>query len=857
MARIATRGRALARAAAILALLSACGDGARDDRSVTSQGSSALEEVQAIGARSRDLSPFLALPRTSLQADGSASARTLARGDHLAYADVRLALDSGELIASLWGRSDLTLHLSPVGAARAPGTLADGTAVFQNRFAFTDAVILVARGRAEELLLLRDVRAPNHFEWRLQRGPGLAPGVRDGDALVFRAAGGKGELRIPPVVAIDAAGNRQLATMRLDGDTLRVELDHSRAHHPVVLDPGVESGAWTAGPPIDYVGAGPAIAYDPLRQRVVLVAGDKSAEQAAGTWEYDGTSWTRVTTAGPKFNHAAMAWFPPHQKVVLHGGVDPNTQAIQSDAWEWDGASWTQVGTWDARYWHGMAYDPVRQRLVIHGGSPGGATNPIGTTLEWDGTTAPIEVTTSGPARFGLGLVFDPASQKILCIGGQDTYYTQYQDYVWDGSTWTNLQLGIGRSRMVVVADKLRKVVLADGGVKAAGDSPFDDTQLFTGSAWTPLNVSGAPAGRSDHAAVFDEARGNIVFVGGNLSGSFLLALQGGSCTTGAECSSGNCIDGVCCQSASCGVCEACNVAGSEGTCAAVKGIPDDTCPAPSACDSLGNKTCGTPAGKPCQTDAECSGGKCSASGTCMQGCTAASECGTGFCVDGFCCNAACTGQCEDCLSGECQATAGPPVGGRQACGDGSKCSLTCNGQDRQACQYPGTETPCSDSTGPSCTSEVEVQRSTCNGSGQCAQSKTSCSPYLCVNAACTTSCAKDGDCDTGNTCSAGKCVGAGVGTCVTDNLVKLPDGTMQKCGLYRCAGGKCLIHCDDSSDCVGGLCKAGRCRSTKEFPAAELAGVICSYGGIPTPAGHTSLIVLGVLAALGLARRR
>lgn len=45
---------------------------------------------------------------------------------------------------------------------------------------------------------------------------------------------------------------------------------------------------------------------------------------------------------------------------------------------------------------------------------------------------------------------------------------------------------------------------------------------------------------------------------------------NGALCASGSQCSSGTCADGVCCNRACAGTCEACNVASSVGTCAAV-----------------------------------------------------------------------------------------------------------------------------------------------------------------------------------------------------------------------------------------------------------------------------------------------
>ena len=65
---------------------------------------------------------------------------------------------------------------------------------------------------------------------------------------------------------------------------------------------------------------------------------------------------------------------------------------------------------------------------------------------------------------------------------------------------------------------------------------------------------------------------------------------DGEACVAGEECLSGHCVDDVCCGSACDAVCQACNLAGSEGSCANVASgaDPDDDC-AGGVCDGAGH----------------------------------------------------------------------------------------------------------------------------------------------------------------------------------------------------------------------------------------------------------------------------
>ncbi len=144
----------------------------------------------------------------------------------------------------------------------------------------------------------------------------------------------------------------------------------------------------------------------------------------------------------------------------------------------------------------------------------------------------------------------------------------------------------------------------------------------------------------------------------------------GGACTTDSECSTGFCADGVCCDTACDGQCEACNAAGSLGTCGAVTGSPRGDRPACGSdgsecggiCDGTSRATCSYPGESvqcgtaSCSEGVSISGGTCNGAGTCAQ---QNQSCGDYVCGE-VACLSACTSddQCAEnafCLSGQCK----------------------------------------------------------------------------------------------------------------------------------------------------------------------------------------------------------
>ncbi|MFO0761084.1 MAG: hypothetical protein U0359_31690 [Byssovorax sp.] len=107
--------------------------------------------------------------------------------------------------------------------------------------------------------------------------------------------------------------------------------------------------------------------------------------------------------------------------------------------------------------------------------------------------------------------------------------------------------------------------------------------------------------------------------------------LNGQPCAANAECTSGACADGVCCSGTCTGVCRACNLMGSVGTCTNVPaGQQDPTANIPCIGTSV------------CDGNAVCKKGN-------GQACGSGNDCASTFCADGVCCNNACNTTCQSC----------------------------------------------------------------------------------------------------------------------------------------------------------------------------------------------------------------
>ncbi|GAB4196967.1 MAG: hypothetical protein OHK0013_04610 [Sandaracinaceae bacterium] len=216
----------------------------------------------------------------------------------------------------------------------------------------------------------------------------------------------------------------------------------------------------------------------------------------------------------------------------------------------------------------------------------------------------------------------------------------------------------------------------------------------------------------------------------------------------------------------------------------------DADCPASARCrggycltpsESVTDAACG------CTTTADCPGdGVICRDGTCVRGCTDASDCDAN----------------QTCVDGSCVPTVNPPCSATNPCEGGLECV---DGECRQ----------------PS---------DTCQFSSECGAGR------ICVNQRCTTACGPANPCATGAECVEGYCreIQPPPGECTTND----------DCGAGRlCRDTRCFDECAADAECgTGRYCLEGRCRvDDRPRPSCNAmgdcaAGSICLNGSCRIP---------------------
>jgi len=268
--------------------------------------------------------------------------------------------------------------------------------------------------------------------------------------------------------------------------------------------------------------------YDAARGRTVLFGGLRFDPAGGtiwlqGTWEWDGADWTeRVVAEAPyQRDDHVMAYDPVRERVVLFGGRFASVRL--DDTWEWDGERWEQrepASSPPSDVHDTLAWDGRRETILFHGGRSA-------ETWAWDGEDwTRLSPDRSPPSQEGPAAAWD-SGRRLVVLSGPDRASSVW---TWDGSSWSEssgwAEWPSGRHYPALAADTTRgRVVLFGGNASPAGScgnpqgSLCSDTWTWDGLEWRREDPEHHPSARRQHGIAHHAGRGTTVLFGGCVPG--------------------------------------------------------------------------------------------------------------------------------------------------------------------------------------------------------------------------------------------------------------------------------------------------------------------------------------------------
>lgn len=285
-----------------------------------------------------------------------------------------------------------------------------------------------------------------------------------------------------------------------------------------------------------------AAIYDPVRNRMIVYGGFHSYVSVNDVWSLNLSGspvWTRLTSGPGTWNRSghAAAYDPIRDRMLVLGGWGSPTSL--DELWA---LSLTSPQTWSllpqggtiptARAHHTVIYDPLRDRLLMFGGNDGYSTfrdNEVwALALAGGATWSHVESLRPSPSpRVGHAAVYDPLRDRMLVFGGFSR--TTILNELWSftltlGTSWTVLSPPGGapsatfRPSAVYEPDRERMVVYR--GEDQDGSSSTTWSLSLASPAWTELHPDGVkPPARYGDSAVYDPLRHRILIFGGSWAG--------------------------------------------------------------------------------------------------------------------------------------------------------------------------------------------------------------------------------------------------------------------------------------------------------------------------------------------------
>jgi len=212
------------------------------------------------------------------------------------------------------------------------------------------------------------------------------------------------------------------------------------------------------------------------------------------TWLFENNAWRQlITKEHPDARaEAAIAYDPVRQKVVLFGGRRSGEKWIDGDTWEFDGKGWSLKDTTGptARSGAVMVYDSKLKGVILFGGNPviSKEKNYNGSMWLWNGTNW-ISMNSSAPLIFNSCMSYSTTEDFILRFGGWNGSNRVHDTWIYkSGNDWRKLHVKrhpSARNHAAMVFNPDKDCFFLYGGHD--GDNVFGDMWEFTGRRWKLL----------------------------------------------------------------------------------------------------------------------------------------------------------------------------------------------------------------------------------------------------------------------------------------------------------------------------------------------------------------------------------
>lgn len=263
-----------------------------------------------------------------------------------------------------------------------------------------------------------------------------------------------------------------------------------------------------------------AMAYDPIRQKIVMFGGFDGQNYLSDTWLYDGANWRKLPSVGPYGPDgraaATMVFDNASQQLILFGGY--NGQYL-SDTWTFNEKSLTWEQARPAVVPVAVTapnsfQDPVNGHAEIFGGFDGRFYSAR--TYQWTGSDWILLEPAMSPLARGAAIAANDARHHQVVLFGGLADLNSYNTWLWDGTTWAlanpTRQPFIHYDGGSAYEPHLGYVIAFGGG---NGGPQLTDTWKWTGKTWLKVPTATTPYGRESFGMAYDEKLGRIVIFGG------------------------------------------------------------------------------------------------------------------------------------------------------------------------------------------------------------------------------------------------------------------------------------------------------------------------------------------------------